>query len=344
MTEILYEPLVSPAAWRGCDMADSSDWICELSPDDIVELESALAHAKRKGLGIPDITREDFPLPRLSARLGDILRELETGRGFVLIRGLPVERYGEADASAIYWGIGQHLGTVPAQNMMGDLLGHVRASGRDWDADPTVRGYQTTSYLPFHCDKADVVGLLCLQTAKSGGLSCIASAVAIHNRIAETRPEFMDTLYEPLCVDLRGEELDGGDPYYPAPVFARYKGRLFSRLARKYVESAQRFPEVPRLTARQVEAMALVEDLAWSDEFRLDMTFERGDMQFLNNHVVMHSRTEYEDHDEPERRRHLLRMLIHTPGYRDVPPFVERINAIIRAWGEQPRSSMPLTG
>ena len=320
-------------------MGRSSEWVYELSTGEVAELDDALRYVKKKRLRIPDIARDDFPLPSLSAVLDDMLIELETGRGFVLIRGLPVDRYDQRDASTIYWGIGRHFGSVPAQNMAGDLLGHVLASGRDWDVDPTVRGYQTTSYLPFHCDKGDVVGLLCLQTAKSGGKSCIASAVAIHNAIVTDHAEFIDHLYAPLYVDLRGEELDGRAPYYIAPVFSYHKDRLFTRLGRKYVESAQRFAEVPRVTDGQIEAMKLVETLAWSDEFRLDMTFERGDMQFLNNHVIMHSRTEYEDHDDPPLRRHLLRMLIHTPGYRDVPGSVAHLNEILHAWGARSMSS-----
>jgi len=344
MTETLHETLDIPSAWKGSDMVKSSEWIYELSSGELAELDEALRHVKKKGLRIPDIGRDDFPLPSLSAVLGDMLRELETGRGFVLIRGLPVDRYGDDDASTIYWGIGRHFGSVPAQNMAGDLLGHVRASGRNWDVDPTVRGYQTTSYLPFHCDKGDVVGLLCLQTAKSGGKSCIASAVAIHNAIIGDHPEFIGDLYAPLYVDLRGEELAGEDPYYVAPVFSYHGGRLFTRLGRVYVESAQRFAEVPRLKDSQIEAMKLVETLAWSDEFRLDMTFERGDMQFLNNHLIMHSRTEYEDFDEPRLRRHLLRMLIHTAGYRDVPASVEHLNKIVHAWGERSSSTAAPVG
>ena len=273
--------------------------------------------------------------------LTDTLDALENGRGFALIRGLPVERYTENEATIIFYGIGTYLGTVPAQNMMGDLIGHVRATGRDWDKDHNVRGYQTTSFLPFHADKGDLLALLCLRTAKSGGIGAITSAVAIHNAIVSRHPEMIELLYQHYCTDLRGEELEGDDPYYPAPVFAYHKGRLYCRLGRKYVESAARFPGVPELTEDQVAAMAEVEALAESDEFRLDLEYRPGDMIFLNNHVLLHSRTEYEDFDEPERRRHMLRMLLFTPGYTDVPPYVERLNAIVRGWGASPRPPAP---
>jgi hypothetical protein len=340
MTDILDRPVEGAANWKGPELAGSTDWIYTLTDEDVAEIDAALAHVRSKRLKIPAITRRDFPLPKLGAKLAAILEEIEHGRGFVLMRGLPVERLGEADATAAYWGIGTWFGEVAPQNMMGELLGHVRAIGGDWNRNFNIRGYQTTVHLPFHCDKSDMVGLLCLQTAKAGGASCIASSVAIHDEILRTRPDLLEALYQDFCIDHRGEQFDGEAPYYVAPVFAVHKGRFFARFGQKYVESAQRFPDVPRLTAAQVEAMDLFSKLALSDEFRLDMIFERGDMQFLNNHLIVHSRDDYEDRPEPERRRHLLRMLLFTEANRDVPDFVRNLNAFIRRWGRESRESV----
>lgn len=339
MTEILDRPVEGNANWKGPELAGSTDWIYTLADDDIAEIDAALAHVKARGLTVPDITRRDFPLPRLGEKLAAILEEIEHGRGFVLMRGLPVDRLGEADATAAYWGIGAWFGEVAPQNMMGDLLGHVRAIDGDWNRNFNIRGYQTTVHLPFHCDKSDVVGLLCLQTAKAGGASCIASSVAIHNEIRRTRPDLLEALYEDFYIDHRGEEFEGEAPYYAAPVFAVHKGRFFARFGQQYVKSAQRFPEVPRLTDAQREAMELFSTLALSDAFRLDMTFARGDMQFLNNHLIVHSRDDYEDWPEPERRRHLLRMLLFTEADADLPDFARNLNNFIRRWGREPRQS-----
>lgn len=311
------------------------NWIYRLSAQEITELDAALAGVKTRRLSIPSIRRADFPLPTLAASLAAIQRELESGGGVMLIRGLPVARWGQADALLVYWGLSVHLGEITAQNAKGDLLGFVLATGRDWDKDHTVRGYQTTSWLPFHCDKADIVGLLCLHGAKSGGTSCVANSVAIHDAVLERRPDLAEALYSPLYVDLRGEEPLGMAPYYLQPMYRRHNGRLFCRMGRKYVESAQRFPELPRLTPQQVEAMEYVEALAQSDEFRLDMDFERGDIQYLNNHVIMHSRSEYEDWPEPERRRHLVRVLLFSEAYRDVPDYVKHINDVTRRWRDE---------
>jgi hypothetical protein len=340
MTDIATQPIDNAANWKGPDLVNTEDWMYRLTDADIAEIDAALAHVKSKGLSIPSIGREDFPLPNLSKKLSEILEELETGRGFFLIRGIPVERLGSDDAITVYWGLGAYLGEVVAQNMMGELLGHVQAIPGDWNDNPNIRGYQTTVHLPFHCDKSDVVGLLCLQTSKSGGTSSFTSTVAIHNEIMRTRPDLLKVLYEPFCIDHRGEEFDDIEPYYEAPVFALHKGRLFSRYGSKYVESAQRFPQVPRLTQNQKDALDLCQDLALNEEFRLDMQFERGDIQLLNNHVTVHSRTDYEDWPEPERRRHLVRMLLFTPGLKDVPAHTQWLNAFIKRWGDEPRQSV----
>jgi len=340
MTEIAEHPIDCAAAWKGPAMAKTDRWIYRLTEEDIAELDAALAVVKSRGLKIPAITHDDFPLPRLSAKLSDILRELETGSGCFLIRGIPVARLGHEDAIALYWGIGTYLGTAVAQNMMGELLGDVRAIDDDWDQNFNIRGYQTTVHLPFHCDKSDVVGLLCLQTSKAGGTSSFTSAVSIHNEILQTRPDLLDALYQPFCIDHRGEEFEGDEPYYVAPVFALYKEKLFSRFGQKYVESAQRFPQVPRLTQAQIDALNLYSELALRDDLRLDMQFERGDIQLLNNHLTVHSRTDYEDYPEPERRRHLVRMLLFTPGVTDVPEHTQRLNAFLRRWGAEPRQSV----
>ena len=342
-TNVLDCPYDSMAAWKGPDVVESSDWIYTLTPQDNTELYEALEHVKSNKIQLSNVSREDFPLSSLSEKLTNILNELETGRGFKLIRGLPVWELSEEDATTIYWGIGTYLGKAVAQNMMGDLLGHVKAVGSNWDQNFNLRGYQTPVHLPYHCDKSDVVGLLCLQIAKAGGTSSIASSISIHNEILKRRPDLLSELYKPFFIDHRGEEFEGEDPYYIAQVFTIHKGRFFARFGQKYVESAQRFPEVPRLTDAQIEAMNMFSDLALSKEIRLDMDFQRGDMQFLNNHCIVHSRTEYQDYDEEERRRHLIRILLFTPSYKDVPKNTKNLNKFIRRWQEEPRKSVLLT-
>ena len=340
MAESLDHAYECDANWKGPELASSSEWVYRLTENDIAELETALRQIKSRGLEIPAIRQQDFPLPTFSKKLAGILQELECGRGFTLMRGIPVERYDAEDAKIIYWGIMTYFGEAAAQNMMGELVSDVRAIDGDWNRNFNIRGYQTRVHLPFHCDKADLVGLMCLQTAKLGGASCISSSVAIHNEFLRTRPDLLEALYQPFYIDHRGEGFDDEDPFYMAPVFALHKGHFYARFGQKYVESAQRFPQVPRLTPAQIEGMDLFSTLALSDEFRLDMTFQRGDIQLLNNHLIVHSRTDYEDWPEPERRRHLLRMILLSGDDKDAPDFTRNLNAFIRRWGAEPRQTV----
>jgi hypothetical protein len=171
-------PIESPAAWRGADLANSDAWIVRLTPEKIDELDRARASVRARGLVLAQVGRDAFPLPTLTPVIAEWARELASGRGFRLLRGLPVGRWGDDDASLVYWGIGQHLGEPGAQNPQGELLGHVVDSGED-ASNPLIRPYRTAATIAWHCDLADVVGLLCLRTAKRGGASRIVSSVAV---------------------------------------------------------------------------------------------------------------------------------------------------------------------
>lgn len=327
-----------PSAWRGPDMLPRDDWLVHLDAADCAELEAALAQVKARGIGIPALSKKDFPIPGVARKLAGVLAELEDGRGFALLHGLPVERYSTADAALMYWGIGAYFGPGFAQNAQGDMLGHVRDLGADWRSDMKARGYQTRFGLPFHNDSTDVVGLLCLRKAKSGGSSLIVSSTAVYNEILARRPDLARVLAEPFCVDRRGEESAGQKPYYVTPTFNWFRGRMFNRYNRTYIESAQRFAEVPRLTPLQVEALDLMDALCRDPAFHLNMQFEPGDMQFVCNYVVLHSRTDYEDHPEPERKRHLLRLWLRTPGFAELPPALADRNADMLAWQKTPKA------
>jgi hypothetical protein len=335
--KILSKPLQSPAAWHADDLAADQRWVYELSGKDVSELEAALEHSKRINIAVPALKREHFPLPNMTNRLGAILRELEEGLGIVLVRGLPIERYTKQDAGTIFWGLGAHLGRAVAQNAYGDVLGHVRDLGKDWTKDMTARGYQTTAYQPFHNDSCDVVGLFCLRTAKSGGLSSIVSSVSIHNEMVRSRPDLARVLYEPFYVDRRGEQAAGDAPYYITAIFNFHRGRLFNRFNRMYIESAQRFSDVPRLTPEQKEALDLFDALCMDERLRFNMDFRQGDMQFLNNYVTLHSRTSYEDYPDPDKKRHLLRLWLFTPGLADIPDGLRMRYRDMDAWQKNPR-------
>ncbi|WP_418319398.1 TauD/TfdA family dioxygenase [Piscinibacter sakaiensis] len=258
------------------------------------------------------------------------MSELEDGLGFCVLRGLPADRYTKDDMRLLYWGMGLHLGTAVTQSNRGDMLGDVRDFGVDTFAKKG-RGYMSSQHLEFHADTCDVVCLMVLRVAKSGGLSRFCSSMAIHDEIARTRPDLLDALYQPFPMSWKGQEGPGEQGWYLQPMFSREQGKLSSRFIPQHVigysVDAALFPEAPPLQPRQREAIEAVQALANSPRFYGEMMFEPGDMQFMNNHVMYHSRTEFEDHDDADRKRHLIRLWLSVPNSRALN---DSMNAIYR--------------
>src|ERR1700758_4261523 len=214
-----------PSAWIGAAMGErEAEWTYRLSPLEIAEIETALRGAQARGLDIAAIRREDFPLPTLGPVLDRLRAEVLDGRGFVLLRGVPVEDRPIVESAAAYWGIGSYFGSARSQNAKGHLLGHIYDLGGSSATDPNIRSYATAERQNFHIDRCDVVALLCLRRAKSGGLSAIASSMAVHNVMLARRPDLLERLYQPLPVDRRGEVPEGKAPFYNAPVFNEQAG------------------------------------------------------------------------------------------------------------------------
>jgi len=316
-------PISGPSAWRGTEMRRTQDWVHTLSSDEIAEIDAALARLRDRAGDIATLQGEDFPLPGLGPKLLALRAEILNGRGFVLIRGLPIDRMTPTDAATAYWGIGLYLGKAVSQNSKGHLLGHVRDLGYDVD-DPNVRVYQTSRRQNFHTDSCDIVGLLCLHKAKRGGLSSLVSSVTVYNEILAEDPALTRVMFSPFNVDRRGEVPAGMKPYFTVPLFNWNAGFLTTYYVRRYIESAQRFADVPNLSAQQIAALDLFDRMAEHADNRLDMDFEPGDMQFLHNHQILHDRTDYEDWPEPDRKRHLLRLWLCPPDGRPLPPCYEQ--------------------
>jgi hypothetical protein len=327
--ESLPPPVEGPTVWYGPDMMTRTDWVHALSAADLAEIEHAMRPLAEGQIDIARITKADFPLPMLAPKLARISDELLDGRGFALLRGLPVERWSIREAATAYFGIGSHFGNARSQNAKGHVLGHVRDLGLNAAKDPTARVYQTRERQTYHTDSCDVVGLLCLKTAKSGGASALVSSMTIYNEMLKRRPDLLPCLFEAMHTDRRGEVPAGQKPWHDIPVFNWYEGRLSALYARRYIESARRFPEVPPLTARQTEALDLFDALAEDPAITMQMTFRPGDMQWVHNHTMLHDRTEFEDWPEPARKRHLLRLWLAVPGARPLPAiYAERFGKI----------------
>jgi len=308
-------PAITTAdAWLGSEIQSSTDWIYRLTPGDVDELRAALGEARGRAADFYRWRREDFPLPRLGPRITGWMRELDRGRGFILIKGFPVAEHAKEECAAIYWGIGLHMGRAVSQNADGDLLGDIRDTGADPKAYG-VRLYKTRAEQDFHTDGADVIGLFCLRPARSGGVSRIVSSVAIFNEVQRVHPELASTLFKSFPFDTQGQHKPGQKPWFDFPLCQFVDERLRTFFIPWYIRESQQHEEAPRLTREQEDVIAFIEKTANDPRFYLDMNFEPGDMQFLKNASVLHKRTEYEDWDEPDRKRHLLRLWIVEPNF-----------------------------
>ncbi len=313
-----------PNDWRGPDIAQSSEWIHQFSRDEIAEIDAAFRSAKARGLTLATLGKDDFPLPTVSKRIAHARDYLENGRGLYQFRGIKVEGYSKDDLRMIYWGLGRHLGTAVSQSKDGDILGDVRNVGIDINK-PNGRGYKSNQKLTFHTDSADVTGLFVLHVAMRGGLSMLASSVAVHNEIARTHPDLLDVLYQPFYWSWNQQEPDGGPPYYQQPIFSFHQGKFSCRYIRGQIRNAQLYDGVPKLTPEQIAAMDLIDELANSPQFHFAYMFKPGDLQLLCNHTCFHARTAFEDYPEHYRRRHLLRMWLSVPNSRPLSPLMGTI-------------------
>ena len=294
-------------AWYGPAMASRTDWIHAFTPAELAELDAVVRAADASGRDILEFDVADFALPALRERLRAVRGELLHGRGFHLFRGLPVERYTTRQSAIAFWALGLHLGEPVSQNGKGHVLGHVTNLGVNY-ADPEVRGYQTSARLPYHTDSSDLVGLLCLRTSKSGGLSSIVSSTTVWNELVRRRPDLARTLTGEFHRTRWGEIPAQKQKWGTNPIFAPCGERMIASYVRSAITKAQAMPEVPRLTSAQTEALDFLDALAADPALHLDMTLAPGDVQLVSNHFVLHSRTAYEDWPQPERRRHLLRL------------------------------------
>jgi hypothetical protein len=325
-----YEPVAGRGVWYGREFARRDDWIRPFAPHELDEIDAAVARFTRTGKSLETLSPASFPLPSLGRFLREVLHELLEGRGFVLLRGLPVERMTREAQAIAYLGLGSWLGRFRSQNAKGHLLGHVKDLGLDI-RDPNVRYYQTNRKLEYHTDSVDVVGLLCLKAAKAGGESCLASSMTVYNEILKKKPGLLPALFEPFPTDRRGEVPEGMKPWFDIPVFHRHAGKLSCIYVRQYIESAQNhFPEARRLSQEQRAAMDLVDETCNDPAIHLSMDFRPGDIQLLHNHQILHSRADFENWPEPERHRHLLRLWLAPPEARPLPEvFAPRYGGVL---------------
>ncbi|MFN2375443.1 MAG: TauD/TfdA family dioxygenase [Candidatus Binatia bacterium] len=308
-------PVASPAAWTGAQLSQGEQWIYRLSPAEAAAAEQIAAGLRALGKPREDLNASDVDPGALAPALKSWREALHRGLGFVLIRGLPLEHMTSEDAASVYWAIGLHLGKPVPQNFLGETLTDIRDTGANPE-DPSTRLYKTRAEQDFHTDGADIIGLLCLKTSKSGGESRIVSSVTVYNEIASRRPDLASVLFEDFYWHYFEPQMEA-PVHFTRPICAERGGGLNTAFIPWYIRRAQELPGVPAFTPQQEEVIALMEQTANDPRLYLDMEFLPGDIQLLKNSVILHKRTAYEDWEEPARKRHLLRLWLAAPDFED---------------------------
>ena len=305
MASIFEQPITAASAWTGSEMRQRTDWMHVLNADERADIDRALQLVQAHGIEMEHMTRADFPLPVLGDVLAELEHEVRSGRGFCLLRGIPLERYTDEEAALITWGLGTYLGTAMSQNTYGDMLGRVFDHGYDSAKTSRVRGYQSSAELMFHVDRCDMTTLTCLRQAREGGMSRIISSMTIHNAMLAHHPDYLEPLYEGVPYIHR--EAVGEMHSWIEPVYSVTDGVLSCSIRRNTVQQAIEESGLPvsRLT---LDALSYFDTLAERPDLYLEMQMQPGDVQMVNNFTVLHGRTEFVDYTEPEKKREMLRL------------------------------------
>lgn len=303
-----HKPLIDPAGWSTDEMEKLDNWTYKFSESEAAEIMDAVSSMRRSGAPIETISPEKFPLRKLLSGMKDVHLEIRDGRGAVRLRGLPIEELDYDGAMIAYLGLSSYIGSLEPQNKYGHLVGHVK----DFTSHGTAaegRGYNTNVQSSLHIDSTDYVGLLCYNEPKSGGNSRISSSVSIYNRILAERPDLIDVLMGPYYKTRYGEQRPGETPYYRFPVFAFVDGEFSCYGVSKSFLNADKIEGVPPYTDKQREAVDVFVDAA--EKCAVDMPFQRGDIQYCNNHVILHARRTFTDAPEEGYRRHMWRLWLN---------------------------------
>jgi Taurine catabolism dioxygenase TauD, TfdA family len=310
------EPVIDQAAWTAESLGSVDEFSYVLTDRDADELAAGVAAFRRHGVPIEEVSRDKFPLQGFAETLADVRSELIDGRGLVMLRNFPIDRFDREGVAIAYLGLGSYLGKTMSQNKHGHILGHVKDLGGSY-SDANTRGYMTRAEMRFHSDACDYVGLLCLNGAKSGGASRVASSVAVYNKMLAERPDLANELCQDIYRSRSGEINPGEAPWIKHPIFCFADGYFSAIGLGAAVDKAEKLPGVPPFSPALKEAIALYRSSV--ESCAADMEFRPGDIQFLNNFVTLHTRREYQDWPEPERKRHLLRLWLADPLSRPLP-------------------------
>jgi hypothetical protein len=312
-------PIDTPAAWTAAQLeADRRAWTFQLDDRAREALASALRKARDPAKSMFDYRRDDFDLGPAGPVIAAAFAETKRGRGVALIKGLPRAGLDEKDFELLTWAIGLHEGVGRPQGKASHYISAVKDIGTDYRTG-TGRGYSSNAELDFHTDSADMVVLSCYNKAASGGMSITTSSVAAYARMADEHPALAEYLRVPIHFSRQGEEAPDEAPSYPHPIFDERGGRLFSKWNWNRVTSAQKLPGVPQLSAEHRRALETFDQLVRRADLAHTMWLEPGDLQIINSHVTLHSRTDFIDHEVEAQKRLLYRLWLAPPDGDHLP-------------------------
>ena len=316
MSDLLRQPLAIPAAWHGTQMLADPDWIVEFTQEQIDQLQVATTTVADTQTRWQDVEQADLPMPAWQGLMDNLRTELEGGRGFAMLRSVPVADLSIDTARWMLWAIGQHLGDPEPQDAAGNLIHDIRDTGNDLRSD-NIRAYQTNLPINYHNDGADAFMLLCHRSAGVGGRSKLVSAIGVFNTILERRPDLAVVLQEPFDFDARGQQRPGSPPFQRVPIYSWFAEHLNVLYKREYIDLAQRFPDEPDLSPVQIEALDLMDEVCEEMSFEFEM--QPGDIIVANNYDILHARSGFES-QSGEQERHMLRLWLSLPNGRPLPP------------------------
>ena len=295
-----------PSAWKGSDFSGPGDVAFDLGERHLDALRACVARARAAGRGLQALTPADTALPEIAADIEALRRELVDGRGLVIVRGWPVGEMNEDELAIAYWAFGAHLGRGVSQSPMGDRLGYVTDVSKPGTRE---RGYRSAMELALHTDSDDIVGLLCVRQARTGGESVLASSVAVYNELARRRPDLLAPLFAGYRYHWFGEQPpgEGAVTGYRVPVFGHAGGRLSCVFLREFIRMAAEETGEP-LGEAEAEALEVFAGIARRDDIAFRFRLQPGWAGFINNYTTLHARTAFEDWPQPERKRLLLRL------------------------------------
>jgi len=318
--DMMLGPVTDRSAWKGADMTKDDSWIYRLNQREAAEIESAFARSAPAAKHHDDVTKNDFPLDTFGRLVTAMRDQIEDGRGLTLLKGVPVGGKTVEQLELLYAGIAAHIGTSIAQDTQGTLTGRVEDHGNNYK-DINVRGTNTNAQLTPHCDSGDILALLCVRQAKTGGVNTLASSMAIYNEILARHEEFLEPLYNGFHYNIRGN----GPPVryrditaHRVPVYSYYRGKLSCRFNQKAILTSEQLPGGPPLTQLEKDAVNEVAALSMRPELSFEVRLEPGDLLLLSNYSVFHNRDAFEDWDDPARKRLLLRKWINIPNARQL--------------------------